>query len=279
VRARGSFELITATGALLVPCVLLLIVVSLAVIAAPAMRQFGVGFLWSNEWNPVTQEFGALSSIVGTLFSTFLAMLIALPASIAIALFLMEFCPSHLRAVLSTLIEMLAVVPSVIYGMWGLHILTPIVGMGFLTAAIVLGIMILPYITMTAYEVLRMVPPVMREAAFGSGATIWEVTSRVTLRYCARGLANATLLGMARALGETMAVTFVIGNAHFLPTSLSSAGNTIASTLANEFAEAVEPVHVGSLVYLGLVLFGISLLVQLFTSLVVRGMELGRKAK
>ncbi len=251
-----------------------------------SIREFGIGFLFSTVWNPVTQEFSALSSIYGTLLSTFIAMIIAVPMSLVIALFLVELAPPMLRKFVGYAIELLAAIPSIIYGMWGLFVFAPFMskhvqpvlgdyfgflpifhgppmGIGILTAGIILALMILPFISAVMRDVFQMVPSVMKEAGFGMGATTWEVTSKIVVRYGIQGLIGASFIGLGRALGETMAVTFVIGNNHSLSASLFSPGNSIASTLANEFTEASEPLYLHALVELGLLLFVITVIIQI----------------
>lgn len=270
----------------------LILLVSMAGIAFELVRnsrlsiaKFGLGFLWSQSWNPVTQDFGALSSIYGTLVSTFIAMAIAIPLSLTIALFLVELAPPRLSRWVGYAIELLAAIPSIIFGMWGLFIFAPFLadhvqpflqkflgftplfkgppmGIGMMSAGIILALMVLPFTSAVMREVLSMTPPVLKEAAYGMGGTTWETTSKVTVRFGAKGLMGAFFLGLGRAIGETMAVTFVIGNNHSISASLFSAGNSIASTLANEFTEASDPLYLSSLVELGLVLFALTFLVQ-----------------
>ncbi len=255
-----------------------------------SLARFGWRFLVSGEWNPVTGNFGALSSVFGTVVSTAIAMVIAVPLSLMIALFLVEMAPPLVRRVAGTSIELLAAIPSIIYGMWGLFVFAPFMashiqpllgrtlgflplfqgtpmGIGMLSAGIILAFMILPFISSVMRDVFAMVPPVLKESAYGMGATTWEVTRHVTSRYGLRGLVGASLLGLGRALGETMAVTFVIGNDHRISASLFAAGNSIASTLANEFAEASEPLYLSALVELGLVLFIVTFAIQAITQL------------
>ncbi len=261
-----------------------------------SLAKFGPSFLWSTAWNPVTGDFGAFSSIAGTLVSTAIAMALAVPLSLVIALFLVELAPPAVAKPVGAAIELLAAVPSIIYGMWGLFVFAPLMsdhvqpflsdhlgflplfqgppmGIGMLTAGIILALMILPFITSVMRDVLRMVPPVVKEAGYGMGSTVWEVTRQVTVRYGARGMAGACLLGLGRAVGETMAVTFVIGNNHRVGTSLFDAGNTIASALANEFAEAADPLYLSALVELGLVLFLITFAIQGLTHVWIRRLE------
>lgn len=264
--------------ATLLPILLLGILIELTRNSCLSFQKFGLGFLWSKQWNPVSQDFGALSAIFGTVVSTFIAILIAMPLGLVIALFLADIAPPKVAAFFGGAVELLAAIPSIIYGMWGLFVFAPIMadyvqpflgkslgflplfkgppmGIGVLTAGIILALMILPYISSVSRDVFQMVPKVVKEAAYGQGATTWEVTKGVVLRYSLRGIAGAGFLGLGRALGETMAVTFVIGNSHKISASLFSSGNTIASTLANEFTEAVEPIYLSSLIELGLVLF------------------------
>ena len=250
----------------------------------PAIDRFGLSFLFSLDWNPVTVKFGALIPIVGTLVSTFLALLFAIPLSLGIALFLAELAPHWLRAPFGTAIELLAAIPSIVYGMWGLFVLAPLMadyvqpwlqkysgglplfagpamGIGMLTAGLVLTLMIIPFIASVSRDVFLMVPKPLKEAAYGMGCTTWEVVRDIMIPYGKKGIVGAVFLGMGRALGETMAVTFVIGNAYHLSWSLFAPGNSIASTLANEFTEADGTVYLASLIELGLVLFLITFIV------------------
>jgi phosphate transport system permease protein len=295
--ARGDrvFKWLTFAASALVPLVMLAIGLELLRSSVPALRQFGWRFFFSQEWNPVLQEFGAASSIFGTLISTLIAMAIAVPLSLAIALFLVELAPPKVSRVVGTLIELLAAVPSIIFGMWGLFVFAPFManhvqpflgatlgflplfsgpplGIGVLTAGIILAFMVLPFVSAVTRDVFALVPPVVKESAFGLGATTWEVTYKVTIPYGLVGIIGAIFLGLGRALGETMAVTFVIGNAHRISASLFAPGNTIASTLANEFSEATEPLYVSSLVALGLVLYIITYLVQVVSQMLLKRM-------
>jgi len=297
VSARGdtAFRWLTFASSMFVPLVMLAIGVDLISSSLPALKKFGLGFLFSDDWNPVTQSFGAASSIFGTLVSTLVAMLIAVPLSLAIALFLVELAPPKISRTVGTMIELLAAIPSIIYGMWGLFVFAPFMatyvqpllggalgflplfqgppmGIGMLTAGIILAFMVLPFISAIARDVFQLVPNVVKESAFGLGATTWEVTYKVTIPYGLVGIIGAVFLGLGRALGETMAVTFVIGNAHRISASLFSPGNTIASTLANEFSEATEPLYISSLVALGLVLYLITYLVQVVSQMLLRRM-------
>ncbi len=279
------FKGIALSCALVIPTLMAGILLTLLLDSRLAIGKFGLSFLSSDAWNPVTGDFGALSSIFGTAASTLIAMLIAVPLGLVIALFLVELAPPKLSAFFGSAIELLAAIPSIIYGMWGLFVFAPLManhvqpllgkyfgylplfqgpplGIGMLTAGIILSLMILPYISSVTRAVFNMVPPVVKEAAYGVGATNWEVTRGVTLRYSLSGIVGAGFLGLGRAVGETMAVTFVIGNNHRISPSLFASGNSIASTLANEFTEASDPLYLSSLINLGLVLFIMTLLFQ-----------------
>jgi len=259
--------------------------VELARNAWPSIRAFGFGFLTTSTWNPVTRTFGALSSIYGTLLSTLLALLIAVPLSLATALFLVKLAPPGLAKWVRQGVELLAAIPSIIFGMWGLFVFAPYMadhvqpflqkvlgflpffrgptmGIGIFTSGVILALMVIPFITAVMRDVFTMTPPVLEEAAYGMGATTWEVVRNVTIPYGVRGLAGGVFLGLGRAIGETMAVTFVIGNNHQLSASLFAAGNSIASTLANEFTEASEPLYRSSLIELGLILLAMTFLIQ-----------------
>ncbi len=263
---------------------LLIMLASLTWEAWPAIKKFGLRFLISTEWDPVLGNFGALTTILGTLISTALAMLIAVPLAIGVAIFLTELAPQPLRPILGTAIELLAAIPSIIYGMWGLFTLAPVLseyiqpwmtehlgfiplfdgppmGVGMFTAGLVLSIMILPFMASVIRDCFLMTPQVLKESAYGLGATTWEVIKDVVLPYGKRGVIGGLFLGLGRALGETMAVTFVIGNAHELSWSLFDPANTIASTLANEFTEASDPIYLAALIELALVLFLITFVI------------------
>lgn len=293
------FRWLTALCALVLPLIMVAIGLALVYYSLPALRKFGPSFFWTQEWNPVTREFGALSSIYGTLVSTLLAMLIAVPLSLAIALLLVELVPPKISRTVGTMIELLAAIPSIIYGMWGLFVFAPIMagyvqpwlntyvgwipglgaffqgppmGLGMLTAGLILGFMVLPFTCAIIRDVFRMVPAVVKESAYGLGATTWEVTYKVTIPYGLVGIIGAFFLGLGRALGETMAVTFVIGNSHKINLGLFYPGNTIASAMANEFAEATELIYISSLICLGLVLFIFTYLVQVASQMMLRRM-------
>jgi phosphate transport system permease protein len=299
--ARGDlyFRWLTAVCALVLPLIMIAIGLALAYHSIPALRKFGLRFFISEQWNPVTQQFGALSSIYGTLVSTVLAMLLAVPLSLAIALLLVELAPPRISRVVGTMIELLAAIPSIIYGMWGMFVFAPLMaryvqpwlntyfgwipgigslfqgppmGLGMLTAGIILGFMVLPFTCAITRDVFQMVPNVVKESAFGLGATTLEVTAKVTIPYGLVGIIGAFFLGLGRALGETMAVTFVIGNAHKISLGLFYPGNSIASCLANEFAEATELLYVSSLICLGLVLFVITYGVQVISQMMLKRM-------
>ncbi len=281
------FHRLTQFFSLLVLVALVGIIVSLFINAWPTLQKFGVRFLWYVEWDIINEEFGAAIAIVGTLISAGIAMLIAVPLAFGIALFLTETCPVWLRRPLGTAIELLAAVPSIIYGMFGLFVFAPLfadyvqvpaqsliggmpligwlvggapTGLGIMAAGIILSFMVLPFIAAVMRDVFEIVPPILRESAYGLGCTTWEVVRKVVLPYTNKGVIGGVMLGLGRALGETMAVTFVIGNANRLPTSLFSPGTSIASTLANEFAEAAD-FHLSTLFALGLLLFLITFVV------------------
>jgi len=293
IKADIAFRWFTAVCAVIIILIVAGIFVELAINSWPAIRKFGLRFLISREWNPVPgiEQFGALSSIYGTLVTTGIVMLLATPVSLVIALFLVELAPPKVSGAVGGAIELLAAIPSIIYGMWGLFVFAPFMqdhvqpllgriggplfagppmGIGMLTAGIILAIMVLPFITAVTRDVFLMVPPVVKEAAHGMGATTWEVTCKVVLRYGVHGIVGALFLGLGRAIGETMAVTVVIGNDHAVSSSLFSAGNSIASTLANEFTEASEPMYLSALFELGLVLFLITVAFQIVAQLWLR---------
>ncbi len=282
------FRNVTRLAAFGVLALLLAIIVSLIIGSLPAIHAFGFGFLSSAEWNPVTDQFGALVPIVGTLATATIALLIAIPVSFGIAIFLTELSPQWLRRPLGIAIELLAGIPSIIYGMWGLFVFAPLfgdyvepwlndhlgkmeligpffsgppMGIGVLTAGIILSIMVIPFIAAVMRDVFDVVPSLLKESAYGLGATTWEVMWDVVLPYTKIGVVGGIMLGLGRALGETMAVTFVIGNAHELSQSLLVPGNSIASALANEFTEAVGELYTSSLIELGLILFFITFVV------------------
>lgn len=281
------FHKITWLFSMMVLIALMGIIVSLVINAWPALSKFGLEFLWRIEWDIVNEEFGAAIAIFGTVVSAAIALVIAVPLSFGIALFLTETCPVLLRRPLGTAIELLAAVPSIIYGMFGLFIFAPLFadygqpalqstlgqmpliaplfggamnGIGILAAGIVLAFMILPFIAAVMRDVFEIVPPVLRESAYGLGCTTWEVVRNIVLPYTQKGVIGGVMLGLGRALGETMAVTFVIGNSQRITGSLFSPGSSIASTLANEFGEAAD-LHLSTLFSLGLVLFIITFVV------------------
>jgi phosphate transport system permease protein len=280
-----KLTLLAAVGVLLL---LSGVIASLIQGSLPALRAFGFNFLIDDRWNPVTEKFGALAPIYGTVVTSFLAMLIAVPFGLLIAMFLTELCPMWLRRPIGIAIELLAGIPSIIYGIWGLFVFAPFLqqtlqpfliglfgpipilsslfagppyGIGVLTAGLILAIMVLPFITSISREVFDSVPPVLKEAAYGVGCTTWEVVRSVVLPYTRVGVIGGVMLGLGRALGETMAVTFVIGNAHRVSASILAPGTTISATIANEFTEAVGDLYTSALIALGLILFVITFLV------------------
>jgi phosphate transport system permease protein len=287
-RGDKIFHGLTFSAALLVLVMLGAIAISLIIGAWPAIKAYGPSFLVSQSWNPVTEKFGGLAPIYGTILTSFIAMLIAVPIGLGIAVFLTESCPMSLRRPIGTAIELLAGIPSIIFGIWGLFVLAPVLqtsvqpaliaafgsvpilsslfagppyGIGMLTASLILAIMVLPFITAVSRDVFATVPPVLKEAAYGMGCTTWEVVRNVVIPHTRVGLIGGVMLGLGRALGETMAVTFVIGNAHKVSPSLLAPGTTISATIANEFTEAVGDLYTSSLILLGLILFVITLIV------------------
>ena len=291
------FHKITLSFALLVLAGLFGILVSLAIEAIPALREFGPSFVWNNVWNVPDEKFGAVIAIYGTVVTSLIALFIAVPVSFGIALFLTETCPVWLRRPLGTAIELLAGVPSIIYGIWGLFIFAPLfaehvqpylqsifgsipivgnwfsgppIGIGIFAAGIVLALMVIPFIASVMRDVFETVPAVLKESAYGVGCTTWEVVWNVVLPYTRVGVVGGVMLGLGRALGETMAVTFVIGNANRIAGSLFAPGNSIASVLANEFGEASPGLHVSSLFALGLVLFVITFMVLSLSRWLIR---------
>ncbi|MGE0767122.1 MAG: phosphate ABC transporter permease subunit PstC [Hyphomicrobiaceae bacterium] len=283
-----SFALLCRGAALFVLVVLSGVFVVLIVGAWPVLSKAGLAFVVTEDWNPVTDEFGALAPIFGTLLTSVIAMIIAIPVGIGIAIFLTELCPKRLRRPIGTAIELLAGIPSIIYGIWGLFVLAPVMqvyvqgpliqtfasvpvlsslfagppyGIGMLTAGLILAVMVLPFITAVCNDVFNTVPAVLKESAYGLGCTRREVIANIVIPFTRVGVIGGCMLGLGRALGETMAVTFVIGNAHRISASLLAPGTTISATIANEFTEAVGDLHTSSLIALGLILFVISFIV------------------
>jgi phosphate transport system permease protein len=288
---------LTLFFAVLVLVILAGIIVSLIQGSLPALSKLGFGFFTTSSWNPVTEKFGALASVYGTIVTSIIALLFGVPISLGIVIVLTELAPEWLRRPISTAIELLAAIPSIIYGMWGLFVFVPFYkayiqpalsstfgqipvvgvlfdgppfGVGMLTAGLILAIMILPFISAVMRDVFETVPPFLRESAYGLGATTWEVVWRVILPHTRTSVMGAIMLGLGRALGETMAVTFVIGNSHDISASLFLPGATISSTIANEFTEAVSDVYSSSLMALGLTLFAITFVVLALAKLMLR---------
>jgi phosphate transport system permease protein len=300
-QARGAvfdhaFEWVCFGAATLLLATLVGVVASLAIGGWPAFAKFGLGFFATAEWDPVAEVYGAAGAIAGTLISSALALAIALPLALGVAIFLVELCPVPLRRPIGTAVELLAGIPSIVYGMWGLFVFAPVFakyvqlpimmaappgsvwekittgvpnGAGILTASIILAIMVLPFIAATLRELLLTVPAPVRESAYGLGSTTFEVVRKVSLPYIRTGAVGAVMLGLGRALGETMAVTFIIGNAHGFPSSIFASGSTIASTIANEFTEATGKLHTASLIALGLTLFVITFIVLALARLLI----------
>ena len=295
--ADRVFGWLAKGAALFTLAMLIAILASLTVSAWPAIDKFGLGFLTSTRWDPVKEDFGGLVMIYGTVVTSLIALLIAVPVSFGIAIFLTEMSPAWLKRPLGTAIELLAAVPSIVYGMWGLLVFSPVlstyvqqplqkafggvpvlgalfsgppVGIGILSAGIILAIMIIPFIAAVMRDVFEVTPPLLKESAYGLGATTWEVVSKVVLPYTKAGVVGGIMLGLGRAIGETMAVTFVIGNFNQLDSvSVFQAANSITSALANEFAEAASGLHQAALIYLGLVLFFITFVILTMSKLLL----------
>lgn len=284
----GVVKVLTRIAAITVLVMLGGVIVALVDGSIPALRAYGFSFIYTESWNPVTEKFGAAAPIFGTVVTSFIAMLIGVPLSLGIAIFLTELCPPRLKRPISTAIELLAGIPSIIYGIWGLFVLAPLLqrtlqpwlisafedipvlsnlfagppyGIGILTAALILSIMVLPFITSITRDVFETVPPMLKESAYGLGCTTWEVVRDIVLPYTRTGVIGGVMLGLGRALGETMAVTFVIGNAHRIANSLLAPGTTISASIANEFTEADGELYTSSLIALGLILFVITFIV------------------
>jgi phosphate transport system permease protein len=299
------FHGLTVLFAVVVLMILGGVIVSLVYGAWPALRTFGFDFVVNGAWNPVTDNFGALAPIYGTLVTSLIAMLIGIPVAFGVALFITELCPKWLKRPLGTMIELLAAIPSIIYGIWGLFILAPFIqlyvqpalinslgripgigalfggpplGIGVLTAGFILAIMVLPFIASVMRDVFETVPPMLKESAYGIGATTTEVVWRVVLPYTRVGVVGGILLGLGRALGETMAVTFVIGNSHRVHASILQPGTTISAALANEFTEAVGDLYQSSLIALGFILFIITFIVLAAAKLMLLRLQKGAGA-
>jgi phosphate transport system permease protein len=295
------FVNLTWISATIVVLVLVGILVSLVIQAAPTWREFGLAFLWNERWSPAKDIYGAAAPIYGTIVTSVIAMVIGVPLSFGIAMFLTEICPRQLRRPIGMAIELLAGIPSIIYGLWGFFVLAPVMqstvqpflvetlgnvpglgilfsgapyGIGLLTAGIVLAIMVIPFITSVTRDVISTVPVMLRESAYGMGMTTWEVMRYIVFPYTRLGLVGGVMLGLGRALGETMAVTFVIGNSHRIAASLLSPATTISASIANEFSEATTDLYTSSLVALGLILFFIT-----FTVLALAKWAIGRADK
>ena len=299
-RRDTAFHWLTLFFAILVLIILGGVIVSLVDGALPALRKFGWSFLTNQTWNAVTGNFGALPAIYGTLVTSAIAMVVGIPVSFGIAIFLTELAPEWLKRPVSTAIELLAGIPSIIYGIWGLFVFAPYLqrhvqpflinlfdgipgleslfagppfGIGIFTAGMILSIMVLPFITSVTRDVFETVPPLLKESAYGLGATTWEVVARIVIPYTRVGLIGGIMLGLGRALGETMAVTFVIGNAHRISSSILAPGTTISATIANEFTEAVGDLYTSSLIALGLLLFFITFLVLALAKILLLRMQ------
>ena len=294
------FRRLTQSAALAVLLILGGVIASLVKGSIPAFQAFGLGFFTTQIWNPVTEKFGALAPIYGTVVTSVIAMAIAVPLGIGVAIFLTELCPPSLRRPIGTAIELLAGIPSIIYGIWGLFVFAPFLqqylqpfiialfanvpvlnslfagppyGIGILTAALILAIMVLPFVASISRDVFETVPPMLKESAYGIGCTTWEVVRNVVIPYTRVGVIGGVMLGLGRALGETMAVTFVIGNAHRISASLLAPGTTISASIANEFTEAVGDLYTSSLIALGLILFMITFVVLAIARIMLMRLE------
>jgi phosphate transport system permease protein len=299
-RGDARFHFLTWAAALAVLLIFAGVIFSLVIGSMPAIKAFGFSFLVSDAWDPTSDMFGGLPSIYGTVVTSFLAMLLAVPVGIGVAIFLTELCPRPFRRPIGIAIELLAGIPSIIYGIWGLfvfapwfqlHFQQPIIdatdgipligtllggapyGIGIFTAGLILSIMILPFISAVTRDVFETVPSMLKEATYGLGCTTWEVTWRVVLPYARSGVVGGAMLALGRALGETMAVTFVIGNAHYINSSLFAPGTSISATIANEFTEATTTLYASSLIELGLILFFITFIVLAAAQLMLRRLE------
>lgn len=301
------FSGLARSAAILTLLLLFAIIGSLVIGAWPAISEYGISFLWHTEWDPVQNKFGGLVMIYGTVMTSIIALLIAVPVSFGIALFLTELAPSWLRRPLGIAVELLAAVPSIVYGMWGLLVFSPVlvkyvqlplqglladvpylrtlvsgapVGIGLLSAGIILAIMITPFIASVMRDVFEVTPPMLKESAYALGSTTWEVVSKIVLPFTKTGVVGGIMLGLGRAIGETMAVTFVIGNFNQLNSlSLFEAANSITSALANEFAEAEPGMHQASLMYLGLVLFLITFIVLAMSKFMLNRLQKNEGSK
>ncbi|MEW6437567.1 MAG: phosphate ABC transporter permease subunit PstC [Pseudomonadota bacterium] len=296
----STFHWLTFAAAVAVLLLLGGVIASLIHGSIPAFRAFGFGFFITNVWNPATDQYGALAAVYGTLVTSFIAMIIAVPIGLGVAIFLTELCPHALRRPIGTAIELLAGIPSIIYGIWGLFVLAPFLqthvqpglislfanvpglnvlfagppyGIGLLTAGFILAIMVLPFVAAVSRDVFDTVPPLLKEAGYGMGFTTWEVIKNIVIPYTRVGVLGGGMLGLGRALGETMAVTFVIGNADNIPSSLLAPATTISAAIANEFTEAVGDLYPSSLIALGLILFIITFIVLAISRLMLMRLE------
>ena len=297
----ATFRIVSRSAAVLVLIILTGVVVSLVYGSIPVFKAMGFEFFTSSSWNPVTERFSAGAAVFGTLVTSAIALLIAVPIGLGIAVFLTEICTPRLRRPIAIAIELLAGIPSIIYGIWGLFFLAPFLqvyvqpslisafegipilstlfqgppyGIGILTAGLVLAVMVLPFITSISRDVFETVPPVLKEAAYGMGCTTWEVVKNIVIPYTKSGVVGGIMLALGRALGETMAVTFVIGNAHKISGSLLAPGTSISANIANEFTEAVGDIYTSALIALGLILFVITFIVIALARLLLMRLNL-----
>ena len=295
-----AFRWVTFAAAIIVLLLLGGVIATLIFGSIPAFKAFGFRFFITNVWNPAIGQYGALAAVYGTVVTSIIAMVIAVPVGLGVAIFLTELCPHALRRPIGTAIELLAGIPSIIYGLWGLFVLAPFLqqhvqplligafakvpglnilfagppyGIGLLTAGLILAIMVIPFVSAVARDVFDTVPPLLKEAGYGAGFTTWEVISNIVIPYTRVGVLGGVMLGLGRALGETMAVTFVIGNADVIPTSLLAPGTTISAAIANEFTEAIDELYTSSLIALGLILFVITFVVLAISRLMLMRLE------
>jgi phosphate transport system permease protein len=295
-----AFRWVTLAAAIIVLLLLGGVIATLIFGSIPAFKAFGFSFFITDVWNPAIGQYGALAAVYGTVVTSIIAMVIAVPVGLGVAIFLTELCPHALRRPIGTAIELLAGIPSIIYGLWGLFVLAPFLqqhvqplligafakvpglnilfagppyGIGLLTAGLILAIMVIPFVSAVARDVFDTVPPLLKEAGYGAGFTTWEVISNIVIPYTRVGVLGGVMLGLGRALGETMAVTFVIGNADVIPTSLLGPGTTISAAIANEFTEATDELYTSSLIALGLILFVITFVVLAISRLMLMRLE------
>jgi phosphate transport system permease protein len=283
MRKDRVFKIVLLSGGIVIIILLSAIFLSLVFSSIPSIKEFGIKFLFSKSWDPVNNQFGAVPFIIGTLLTSIISLLITIPFSLSISIYLSEYLKNKtISKILQTLIELIAGIPSVVIGLWGLFILSPFIriiqiklgippiGVGIFTASLILSIMIIPYSASIGKEVLSLVPDEVREGAISLGATDFEVLKGILLPFSFKGIFGGFVLSFGRAFGETMAVTMVIGNANRIPTSIFSPGQTMASLIANEFTEATSTMHLSSLIEIGLILFIISMIINILGRVIIR---------